>query len=164
MAASLRWIVQLHKDVPKAAKFYSEGLDLTINVCTLRWAELQSGPLKLALLHSPRPYRSHAPSLKRVPSVLPGRLGYFLELGQWTSQSSACADTEALCVQHRDTRGTAASLTGRDLRQVQEVGIVHTTAPSFLLDLRACGLEVKMRVCQARHRSHQPRGALLWTV
>ncbi|XP_057510862.1 uncharacterized protein LOC130793258 isoform X1 [Actinidia eriantha] len=53
MAASLRWIVQLHKDVPKAAKFYSEGLDLTINVCTLRWAELQSGPLKLALLHSP---------------------------------------------------------------------------------------------------------------
>ncbi|XP_057498763.1 uncharacterized protein LOC130783225 [Actinidia eriantha] len=53
MAASFRWIMQLHKDVPKVAKFYSEGLDFTIHVCTLRWAELQSGPLKLALLHSP---------------------------------------------------------------------------------------------------------------
>ncbi|XP_059310899.1 uncharacterized protein LOC132062327, partial [Lycium ferocissimum] len=52
MAASFRWILQLHKDVPKAARFYSEGLDLTINVCTHRWAELQSGPLKLALMHS----------------------------------------------------------------------------------------------------------------
>ncbi|KAF6172953.1 hypothetical protein GIB67_006329 [Kingdonia uniflora] len=48
--ASLRWIIQLHKDVPKAARFYSEGLDFSVNVCTLRWAELQSGPLKLALM------------------------------------------------------------------------------------------------------------------
>ncbi|KAA8516126.1 hypothetical protein F0562_019305 [Nyssa sinensis] len=53
MAASFRWMLQLHKDVPKAARFYSEGLDFTVNVCTHRWAELQSGPLKLALLHSP---------------------------------------------------------------------------------------------------------------
>ncbi|KAK9276662.1 hypothetical protein L1049_006198 [Liquidambar formosana] len=52
MAASFRWLLQLHKDVPKAARFYSEGLDFTINVCTLRWAELQSGPLKLALMQS----------------------------------------------------------------------------------------------------------------
>jgi len=52
MAASFRWILQLHKDVPKAARFYSEGLDFTINVCSLRWAELQSGSLKLALMHS----------------------------------------------------------------------------------------------------------------
>lgn len=52
MAASFRWVLQLHKDVPKAARFYSEGLDFTINVCTHRWAELQSGPLKLALMHS----------------------------------------------------------------------------------------------------------------
>ncbi|CAI9279578.1 unnamed protein product [Lactuca saligna] len=51
-SASFRWILQLHKDVPKAAKFYKEGLDFTINVCTLRWAELESGPLKLALMHS----------------------------------------------------------------------------------------------------------------
>ncbi|KAL3516753.1 hypothetical protein ACH5RR_023655 [Cinchona calisaya] len=55
MAASLRWVLQLHKDVPKAAKLYSEGLGFTVNVCTLRWAELelQPGPLKLALMHSP---------------------------------------------------------------------------------------------------------------
>ncbi|BAU00615.1 hypothetical protein VIGAN_10222400 [Vigna angularis var. angularis] len=52
MAASFRWILQLHRDVPKAARFYSEGLDFTINVCSLRWAELQSGSLKLALMHS----------------------------------------------------------------------------------------------------------------
>ncbi|XP_055823556.1 uncharacterized protein LOC129892046 isoform X2 [Solanum dulcamara] len=52
MAASFRWILQLHKDVPKAARFYSDGLDFSINVCTHRWAELQSGPLKLALMHS----------------------------------------------------------------------------------------------------------------
>ncbi|OVA01886.1 Glyoxalase-like domain [Macleaya cordata] len=56
--AKLRWILQLHKDVPKAAKFYSEGLDFSINVCTLRWAELQSGPLKLALMQSNRLYSS----------------------------------------------------------------------------------------------------------
>lgn len=53
-AATFRYLVQLHKDVPKAARFYSEGLGFKINVCTLRWAELHSGPLKLALLHSPR--------------------------------------------------------------------------------------------------------------
>lgn len=52
-AASFRWILQLHKDVPKAAKFYSQGLDFSVNICTLRWAELQSGPLKLALMQSP---------------------------------------------------------------------------------------------------------------
>ncbi|XWS38277.1 hypothetical protein CRYUN_Cryun19dG0117900 [Craigia yunnanensis] len=52
-AASLRWLLQLHKDVPKAAKFYSQWLDFSVNVCTLRWAELHSGPLKLALMQSP---------------------------------------------------------------------------------------------------------------
>ncbi|CAM8889938.1 hypothetical protein QQ045_026474 [Rhodiola kirilowii] len=52
MAASFRWILQLHKDVPRAAKFYSEGLDFSINVCTLRWAELQTGPIKLALMQA----------------------------------------------------------------------------------------------------------------
>jgi hypothetical protein len=52
MTAALRWIVQMHRDVPKAARFYADGLDFTVNVCTLHWAELQSGPLKLALMHS----------------------------------------------------------------------------------------------------------------
>lgn len=51
--AAFRWVLQLHRDVPKAVRFYSEGLDFNINVCTLRWAELQNGPLKLALMHSP---------------------------------------------------------------------------------------------------------------
>ncbi|KAK9147341.1 hypothetical protein Scep_006098 [Stephania cephalantha] len=50
--ASFRWILQLHKDVPRAARFYSEGLDFSVNVCSLRWAELQSGPLKLTLMQS----------------------------------------------------------------------------------------------------------------
>ncbi|KAF5204031.1 Lactoylglutathione lyase / glyoxalase I family protein [Thalictrum thalictroides] len=50
--AAFRWVMQLHKDVPKAAHFYSEGLDFSIKVCTLRWAELESGPLKLALMQS----------------------------------------------------------------------------------------------------------------
>lgn len=54
MASSFKWILQLHRDVPRAARFYSEGLDFTVNVCTLRWAELQSGPLKLALMQSPK--------------------------------------------------------------------------------------------------------------
>ncbi|KAF3792806.1 hypothetical protein EJ110_NYTH10758 [Nymphaea thermarum] len=52
--ASFRWLLQLHKDVPKAARFYSEGLGFTVNVCTLRWAELHCGPLKLALMQSSR--------------------------------------------------------------------------------------------------------------
>ncbi|URE29100.1 hypothetical protein MUK42_03478 [Musa troglodytarum] len=51
--AAFRWVLQLHRDVPRAARFYSEGLDFSVNVCTLRWAGLQSG-LKLALMHSPR--------------------------------------------------------------------------------------------------------------
>ncbi|URE29095.1 hypothetical protein MUK42_03478 [Musa troglodytarum] len=50
--AAFRWVLQLHRDVPRAARFYSEGLDFSVNVCTLRWAGLQSG-LKLALMHSP---------------------------------------------------------------------------------------------------------------
>ncbi|KAL0925209.1 hypothetical protein M5K25_003526 [Dendrobium thyrsiflorum] len=52
MAAAFRWVLQLHRNVPKAARFYSEGLGFSVDVCTLRWAELQSGPLKLALMHS----------------------------------------------------------------------------------------------------------------
>ncbi|KAL2892072.1 Protein pelota-like protein, partial [Bienertia sinuspersici] len=52
--AILRWVMQLHKDVPKAANFYSQGLGFTVNVCTPRWAELHLDSFKLALLHSPR--------------------------------------------------------------------------------------------------------------
>ncbi|KAF3772049.1 hypothetical protein EJ110_NYTH58872, partial [Nymphaea thermarum] len=52
--ASFRWLLQLHKDVLKAARFYCEGLGFTVNVCTLRWAELQSSPLNLVLMQSSR--------------------------------------------------------------------------------------------------------------
>ena len=55
-SATLKWVLQLHKDVPKAAQFYSEGLDFTLHLCTLRWAHLQSGPLNLALLQPPSWY------------------------------------------------------------------------------------------------------------
>ncbi|KAK6911922.1 hypothetical protein RJ641_024015, partial [Dillenia turbinata] len=32
--ATFRWMLQLHRDVPRAAKFYSEGLDFSINLLT----------------------------------------------------------------------------------------------------------------------------------
>ncbi|KAL8162470.1 hypothetical protein V2J09_013959 [Rumex salicifolius] len=51
-SAAFRWVLQLHRDVPKAAEFYAKGLGFHVNVCTPRWAELQTGPFKLALLHS----------------------------------------------------------------------------------------------------------------
>jgi len=54
--AAFRCVLQMHRDVPKAARFYSQGLGLSVDVCTLRWAELHSGPLKLALLHSNHRY------------------------------------------------------------------------------------------------------------
>eukprot|EP00245_Coleochaete_scutata_P005239 TRINITY_DN18655_c0_g1_i1.p1 TRINITY_DN18655_c0_g1~~TRINITY_DN18655_c0_g1_i1.p1 ORF type:complete len:118 (-),score=19.53 TRINITY_DN18655_c0_g1_i1:66-419(-) len=47
--AVLKYIMLLQRDVPKAARFYGEGLGLKVNVCTERWAELQSGGMKLAL-------------------------------------------------------------------------------------------------------------------
>ncbi|CAO2835537.1 unnamed protein product [Amaranthus hypochondriacus] len=50
--AVFRWVMQLHKDVPKAANFYSQGLGFTVSVCTPRWAELHSDSFKLALMHS----------------------------------------------------------------------------------------------------------------
>lgn len=73
MAASLRWVLQLHKDVPKAAKLYSDGLGFTVNVCTLRWAELelQPGPLKLALMQSPTATKSPNRSLYSTNFMMP---------------------------------------------------------------------------------------------
>ncbi|CAN6971084.1 unnamed protein product [Brassica rapa subsp. trilocularis] len=65
--ASFRWILQLHKDVPKAARFYAQGLDFSVKVVTLRWAELQSGHLKLALMQSPS---DHVVSEKGYSSLL----------------------------------------------------------------------------------------------
>lgn len=46
---SLRYIMLLQRDVPKAARFYSEGLGLQLKVLTDRWAELDGGGATIAL-------------------------------------------------------------------------------------------------------------------
>ena len=44
MAASLRHILLLQRDVPAAAHFYKEGLGLTVSkIVTDKWAELDAG-------------------------------------------------------------------------------------------------------------------------
>mmetsp|Transcript_31178 Transcript_31178/g.43214 ORF Transcript_31178/g.43214 Transcript_31178/m.43214 type:complete len:120 (+) Transcript_31178:183-542(+) len=48
-SATLKYIMLLQKDVPKAVRFYNEGLGLKVNCVTERWAELQSGNFKIAL-------------------------------------------------------------------------------------------------------------------
>ncbi len=71
--AVFKYLVLLHTDVPKAAQFYAHGLGLAVNVCTLRWAELQSGPCKIALMQAPRytsPSRSISQFFSWVKSVL----------------------------------------------------------------------------------------------
>ena len=47
--AVLKYVMLLQRDVPKAVRFYNEGLGLQVNCATERWAELQSGQTKLAL-------------------------------------------------------------------------------------------------------------------
>ena len=47
--ATLRHVLLLQRDVPRAARFYSEGLGLPIAVLTERWAELRAGSTSLAL-------------------------------------------------------------------------------------------------------------------
>ncbi|KAJ1704453.1 hypothetical protein LUZ63_004232 [Rhynchospora breviuscula] len=83
MAAALRWIVQMHKDVPRAARFYADGLDFTVNVCTLRWAELQSGPLKLALMHSDKleKHNCYSTMLSFTVNDLNGTISKLMALG-----------------------------------------------------------------------------------
>ena len=41
--ASMKYVMLLIKDVPKAARFYSEGLGLPLLRMTDRWAELDTG-------------------------------------------------------------------------------------------------------------------------
>lgn len=82
--AKLRWVLQLHKDVPKAATFYSEGLDFTVNLCTLRWAELQSGSLNLGLLQPSSDYvipKAHSPFLSFTVPDLYGTVTKLAALG-----------------------------------------------------------------------------------
>ncbi|EFJ18097.1 hypothetical protein SELMODRAFT_76976 [Selaginella moellendorffii] len=53
MATAVRHLVQLHADVPKAAKLYSNALGFTVAVCTERWAELTCGDFKIAMMQAP---------------------------------------------------------------------------------------------------------------
>ena len=46
---SLRYILLLHRDVPKAASFFTEALGLKVSVMTEKWAELRSGDTTIAL-------------------------------------------------------------------------------------------------------------------
>ncbi len=45
----LRQVLLLQRDVPKATRFYQEGLGLKVKVLTERWAELDAGSTTLAL-------------------------------------------------------------------------------------------------------------------
>ncbi|RXH91938.1 hypothetical protein DVH24_020961 [Malus domestica] len=47
--ALFRWLLQLHKDVPKAAWFYAEGLDFTVN-------PIQALPYAIPQVNSPSPF------------------------------------------------------------------------------------------------------------
>jgi predicted enzyme related to lactoylglutathione lyase len=49
MAASLRYVLLLQRDVHAAARFYNQGLGLPIRVLTDSWAELEAGAATLAL-------------------------------------------------------------------------------------------------------------------
>ena len=49
MTATLKYIMLLQRDVPRAVAFYQQGLGMKATVVTERWAELQSGSFKLAL-------------------------------------------------------------------------------------------------------------------
>jgi hypothetical protein len=48
----LRHIMLLQRDVPQAAKYYGEGLGLTVRVVTEKWAELDAGGATIALKHA----------------------------------------------------------------------------------------------------------------
>ena len=46
---TLKYVLLLQRDVPKAAKFYTQGLGLRLKVLTERWAELEAGSTTIAL-------------------------------------------------------------------------------------------------------------------
>jgi len=46
---ALRYVLLLQRDVPKAARFFTEGIGLRSRVMTEKWAELESGGTIIAL-------------------------------------------------------------------------------------------------------------------
>lgn len=49
MAVALRSILLLQRNVPRAAKYYSEGLGLPVKTLTSAWAELDGGGVAVTL-------------------------------------------------------------------------------------------------------------------
>jgi catechol-2,3-dioxygenase len=54
MSAQLQYVLLLQRNVPRAAKYYSEGIGLQLNLLTESWAELQAGATIIALKHTER--------------------------------------------------------------------------------------------------------------
>lgn len=54
MGVSLNHVLLLQRSVPRAAKYYSEGVGLQLKVLTQSWAELQAGSTVIALKETPR--------------------------------------------------------------------------------------------------------------
>lgn len=61
----LQHILLLQRNVPRAAKYYSEGVGLTLTVLTENWAELQAGSTTIALKHVNR----RANPIRRKPDA-----------------------------------------------------------------------------------------------
>lgn len=82
--AALRHMVFLQRDVPKAARFYSEALGLSLLVCTEHWAELRcAAGTRIALKATDRWVRN----LLDVPLMVP----------RFRSWSPLCSFWEDVC-------------------------------------------------------------------
>ena len=49
MAVVLRHVMLIQRNVPRAAKYYSEGVGLELRILTETWAELDAGGTVIAL-------------------------------------------------------------------------------------------------------------------
>ena len=58
MAVHLQHILLLQRSVPRAAKYYSEGIGLQLSLLTESWAELKAGTTTIALKHTDRSARA----------------------------------------------------------------------------------------------------------
>lgn len=83
--ALLKYIVLLNTDVPRSARFYAHGLGLAVTVCSERWAELQSGAFRIALMQAPKgtdpPARGYSPFLSFDIDDMEGTVTRLLSMG-----------------------------------------------------------------------------------
>ena len=54
MPVALQHILLMQRNVPRAAKYYSEGLGMSLKVLTESWAELDAGGATVALKQADR--------------------------------------------------------------------------------------------------------------